>query len=32
VEQEAAYALLTPSESSFVVGEVINVNGGANVP
>ena len=32
VEQAPAYVFLASPESSFVVGEVINVNGGANVP
>jgi len=32
VEQAPAYAFLASPESSFVVGEVINVNDGANVP
>ena len=32
VEQAPAYVFLASPESSFIVGEVINVNGGANVP
>ena len=32
VEQAPAYVFFASPESSFVVGEVINVNGGANVP
>jgi len=32
VEQAPAYVFLASPESSFVVGEVINVNGGINVP
>ncbi len=32
VEQAPVYVFLASPESSFVVGEVINVNGGANVP